>query len=201
VKRKELRDLHIKTGAKDGYVFNLLRQYLNEIGADLPGDIENALTDASLLRDRLGLLEAGYDEAEANYNTLEWKYSRRETRFVEELLNNKLVPSDTLDRSRSAENLEILQLTHSMTRPTSDDPSISDLTASGDDTGTRSIEELSAFLAEQDTIIPHSARIKSPQRRSPWPVASSRWILGGTKQWSSKPSAAFSASAKPRRLS
>lgn len=167
-KRKELRDLHIKTGAKDGYVFNLLRQYLNEIGADLPGDIENALTDASLLRDRLGLLEVGYDEAEANYNTLEWKYSHRETRFVEELLNNKLVPSDTLDRSRSAENLEILQSTHSMTRPTSDDPSISDLTTSGDDTGTRSIEELSAFLAEQDIIIPHNARIRSPRRRSPW---------------------------------
>ncbi|KAI4674395.1 uncharacterized protein J4E88_008129 [Alternaria novae-zelandiae] len=126
-KRQELRDLQIETSAKDGFVFNLLRQYLNTIGAEVPRNIEEAFVDASSLRDRLGLLEAEYDEAEAGYNTLEWKYSRRETRFVEEVLDNKLVPSEALDRSQSTENLEILQLTGSMTGSSNTHPPIADL--------------------------------------------------------------------------
>jgi len=166
-KRKELRDLHIETGAKDGHAFNLLRQYLNEIGADVPPNISRALTDASSLRDRLGLLEVDYDEAEARFNTLEWSYSRRETRFVEEVLNNKLVPSETLDRSQSAENLEILQLTRSMGRPDDDSSIASALPASSDQTGVRSIEELSAFLAEQGLVVPRRASIRSSRPRSP----------------------------------
>jgi hypothetical protein len=114
-KRIDLRDLHIEASAKDGSVFNLVRQYLHTINLQLPRNIEEALSDASTLRDQLGLLEAEYDEAEASYNTLEWNYSRRETRFVEEVLNNRLVPSGMLDRSRSAENLDIAQLTQFMT--------------------------------------------------------------------------------------
>jgi hypothetical protein len=166
-KRKELRDLHIDTGAKDGHAFNLLRQYLNEIGADVPPNISRALADASSLRDRLGLLEVDYDEAEARFNTLEWRYSRRETRFVEEVLNNKLVPSETLDRSQSAENLEILQLTRFMERPNDDNSIASVLPASSDQTGIGSMEELSAFLAEQGLVVPRSASIRSSRPRSP----------------------------------
>jgi hypothetical protein len=159
-KRQELRDLHIETSAKDGHVFNLLRQYLNEVDADLPRDIEDALIDASSLRDRLGLLEAGYDEAEAGYNASEWKYSRRETRFVEELLNNRLVPSETLDRSRSADNLEMLHLTNSMTGATNIDSIISDLTAFGYGTGTSPDMQLSEFAAEHALIFPHRSSVK-----------------------------------------
>jgi hypothetical protein len=165
-KRKELRDLQIETAAKDGHAFNLLRQYLNEIGADVPPNISRALADASSLRDRLGPLEVDYDEAEARFNTLEWRYSRRETRFVEEVLNNKLVPSETLDRSQSAENLEILQLTRSMERPNDDSFMSSVLPASSDQAGVRSIEDLSAFLAEQGLVVPHSASIGSSRPRS-----------------------------------
>ena len=167
-KRKEFRNLHIQTGAKDGYVFKLLRQYLNDIGAEMPPQIEEALTDASLLRDQLGHLEVEYDEAEASYNTLEWKYSRRETRFVEQLLDNKLVPSDTLDRSQSAENLEILQLTNFMTPPTNDEPSVSSIAASSDEAGANSILEPSAFPAKQDPVTGHIASVKFPQAHSIW---------------------------------
>ena len=159
-KRQELRDLHIETSAKDGFVFKLLRQYLNEIGADLPREIEDALGDASSLRDRLGLLEAGYDDAEASYNTLEWKYSRRETRFVEEVLNNKFVPSETLDRSRSADNLEILQLTRFMTGAADMFPTISDPTTSGYDAGAVHGTQLSGLLAEQAIESPHRASVR-----------------------------------------
>jgi hypothetical protein len=121
-KRSELRDLHMETSAKAGHVFNLLRQYLNEKHIDLPRNIEESISDASSLRDQLGLLEVEYEEAEVNYNALEWRYSRRETRFVEGLLNSKLVPSDAIDRSRSADSLEIAHLTKSMTRSFEDEP-------------------------------------------------------------------------------
>ena len=165
-KRQEFRDLHIETSAKDGHVFNLLRQHLNEIGANLPQEIEDAFVDASSSRDRAGLLEAGYDGAEANYNALEWKYSRRETRFVEEVLNNKLVPSEALDRSRSAENLEILQLTtHSMAGDASIDSIILDLTASGNEMSHSHDTQLSGFLSEQALMSAHNANAKFRRSR------------------------------------
>jgi hypothetical protein len=116
--RKELRDLHIRTTAKDGFAFNLLRQYLNKDPASLPQDIEEAFNEASLLRDSLGLLEDKYDAAEANYNTLEWNYSSKEAIFVEEALRKKLVPIGTVSRSRSADDLNIEQLTQGMTDQT-----------------------------------------------------------------------------------
>jgi len=168
-KRQEFRDLHIETSAKDGHVFNLLRQYLNEIGANLPQDIEDALVAASSLRDRHGLLEAEYDEAEASFNTLEWKYSRREARFVEEVLNNKLVPCEALDRSRSADNLEILQLTtHSMTDDTNIDSIIADLTAPVDEMSDSHGTHMSEFLSEQALMSTHNANAKFRRSRSRW---------------------------------
>ena len=167
-KRQKLRDSHIESGAMVGHTFNLLRQYLNEIGANVPSNISRAFADAASSRDRLGHLEVEYEEAELSYNNLEWKYSRRETRFVEGLLNNNLVPSDTLDRSQTPENLEILQLTRSMTPSTNDDIAVLDLASSSDEIGTRSVTDLSAFLAEQSlaTTLVRSTRI--PQPSSPW---------------------------------
>lgn len=165
-KRKELRDLHIQTGVKDGYVFSLLRQYLHDIGADMPQEIEEAFTFASALRDQQGLLEVGYEEAEDSYNRLEWKYSRRETRFVEQLLDNKLVPSDTLDRTQSAENLEILQMTN-FTAPTTDDnPRVLSLAASSNETIADYILEPSTFPTKQDLVTQHGASVRFPQSRS-----------------------------------
>ncbi|CAO2654005.1 Nn.00g107380.m01.CDS01 [Neocucurbitaria sp. VM-36] len=98
-KRNELRDLREETGAKDGSVFNLLRRYLHESNVNIPRDIEEAFNEASSLRDRLGILEAEYDEAEINYNRLEWNYTRKESHFVEALVDNNLVPNSTLERT------------------------------------------------------------------------------------------------------
>ncbi|KAH6865208.1 hypothetical protein BKA58DRAFT_472346 [Alternaria rosae] len=113
--RKELKDLHVETSTKEGVAFNLLRQHLNKSATFSPQEILKAFNEASTLRDRLGLLEAKYDAAEANYNTLEWNYSNKEAKFVEGALTNKLVPIGTVSRSRSADDLNIAQLTHGMT--------------------------------------------------------------------------------------
>jgi hypothetical protein len=101
-KRKALRDLHIEASAKDGSVFNLFRHFLYEYGSELPDDIEDALKDASSLRDQLGLLEVEYDEAEANYNTLEWLYTRKESKFVEELIDKHKTPGHSVEVLQTA---------------------------------------------------------------------------------------------------
>ncbi|CAN9433548.1 unnamed protein product [Alternaria alternata] len=90
-KRKQLRDLRFQTGVKDGVVFNLLRQYLQENEIAIPTKIEDALDGASNLRDTLGPLEAEYDNDEADYNALEWSYTDKETRFVEEIVDRGFV--------------------------------------------------------------------------------------------------------------
>ncbi|KAI4644473.1 hypothetical protein J4E93_006376 [Alternaria ventricosa] len=166
--RKELHNLQIERSARDGYVFNLLRQYFNENGGILPRHIEEAFNEESTQRDRLGLLEAKYDEAEARYNTLEWTYSRRETRFVEEVLNNKLVPDESVDQARSAENPEVQQLTRFMTGSNDFDLIKSDLAASGDGVEGRGRTQLSTFLAEQALMVPQKASTEFQQSRSQW---------------------------------
>jgi len=110
--RKQLRDLHIETSAKEGSALNLLRQYLNDSPTSRLPEIEKAFEEASAMRDQVGLLESTYDTAEANYNTLEWNYTSKEARFVEGALSNKLVPIGTVSRSRSADDLNITQLTY-----------------------------------------------------------------------------------------
>jgi hypothetical protein len=165
-KRSELRNLHIETGAKDGHVFNLLRQYLNERRTDLPRDIDESLRDASALRDRLGLLEVEYDEAEIRYNALEWSYSRRETRFVEDLLGNKLVPSDTIDRSRSADNLGMLYLTSSMTRSADDETTAWNHTTFTDEPEPRYTKHLPIDLESQDVVSSGTATVEKQQSSS-----------------------------------
>ncbi|RYN75556.1 hypothetical protein AA0117_g6219 [Alternaria alternata] len=179
-KRKELRGLHIESGAKDGHAFSLLRQYANEIGADVPPNISRALADAASLRDRLGLLEVDYDEAEDSYNRLEWTYSRREAIFVEQLLKKNLVPSDTLDRSGGAGKARSPQLAHPMTRSVKDYPAISDLTASRDEIGTRSMAELSVFIEEPSLATSHDPNIRG-SRPNPPPKSLSDFISVRTK--------------------
>lgn len=98
-KRDELRSLREKTGATDGYAFNLLRRYLHESNTNIPHDIEKAFNEASLLRDRLGILETEYEYDETSYNKLEWNYTRKESQFVEALVENDLGPNSTLKRT------------------------------------------------------------------------------------------------------
>jgi hypothetical protein len=89
--RRELGDLRQATGAKDGFVFSMMRRLLLESGIELPQNVQQALDEASRLRDSLGLAEASYEEAEMKYNTLEWRYTREETKFIEYILDNNIV--------------------------------------------------------------------------------------------------------------
>jgi hypothetical protein len=93
--RKELRDLRQESGSKDGHVLSLIYHFLHENNIDLPQFVEEQVEEASELRDQLGLLEADYDEAEMKFNTSEWKYTRKESRFVEGLLDNDFGPNST----------------------------------------------------------------------------------------------------------
>lgn len=107
--RKELGDLRHESGARDGYVFSMVRRLIVERPNNLIHEFEAALDEASKLRDRLGLLEASYEEAEQRYNTMEWKYTRKESSFIERLL-----PSDKFLAERpgnTTESAEMAELT------------------------------------------------------------------------------------------
>jgi hypothetical protein len=93
--RKRLNDLRQETGIKDGLVFSQMRRVIHERDFDVLKILEEELNEAAALRDSLGLMEVEYEEAEAKYNSLEWKYSRKEARFAEGLLANDFVPNNT----------------------------------------------------------------------------------------------------------
>lgn len=106
-KRCELRDARIVASGKDGSLFNVLRQYLHE--NDLPEHIKEELEAASDFRDYLGPMEASYDELELEFDAQEWDYTRKESRFIDRLVDSNLVPIGT--PLRSAENLQAANLT------------------------------------------------------------------------------------------
>ncbi|CAN9310274.1 unnamed protein product [Alternaria alternata] len=110
-KRKKLRDLRVETSEKDGHVFDLLRKYLHASKADLPPHIEEALEDASSLRDKLGPMEADYDDAEADYNTLEWSYTDKERRFMDEISSSGIVANGVYRRAHDPTRNESSSLT------------------------------------------------------------------------------------------
>ncbi|KAF1941208.1 hypothetical protein EJ02DRAFT_512614 [Clathrospora elynae] len=97
--RNDIRTVREETGAREGSVIQQLRLLLHEKPIGLPHDIETALEEVHQLRDRLGSLEAEYEEAEGFYNSQEMNYARKEARFVDNLLKKKLPPQDfpTLD--------------------------------------------------------------------------------------------------------
>jgi hypothetical protein len=107
--RRELSDLRQESGAKDGSTFSMMRRLLLDNGVEAPQDFEQALDEASKLRDRLGLVEANYEEAESRYNTMEWKYTRKESEFLEKLLENDFVPAARSEHKR--EDPETAELT------------------------------------------------------------------------------------------
>ena len=103
--RKELGDLRHESGARDGHVFSMVRRLIVDRPNDLMHEFEAALEEASKLRDRLGLLEASYEEAEQRYNTMEWKYTRKESSFV-----GRLLPSDNFLAERSGNTKELAEM-------------------------------------------------------------------------------------------
>ncbi|CAN9426029.1 unnamed protein product [Alternaria sp. RS040] len=101
-KRKELRDMRFQTSIKDGNVFNLLRQRSHADKTPFPQSILDAVDEASALRDRLGSLEAEYDNIEAEYNALEWSHTDKETRFFEKLVDSGFVANGAFGQRRAS---------------------------------------------------------------------------------------------------
>jgi hypothetical protein len=93
VQRRELNAIRAKAASQAGMAFNLLRQYLVETGINPPGEIESALSEAEALRNTLGTEEVEYDEAEKAYNFEEWRYTAKESQFIEELYESAPAPS------------------------------------------------------------------------------------------------------------
>lgn len=91
-KRNELRSIRNEASAKDGSIFNMLRQWLRR--HKIPQQIEDRFDEASNLRDQLGQLEAEYDEAEMKYDEIEWNYTRKESKIVDLLFDTERVPVD-----------------------------------------------------------------------------------------------------------
>jgi hypothetical protein len=85
VQRRDLTATRAIAASKAGAAFNYLRQYLAKLGADMPAEIESALSEAETLRNTLGVQEVEYDEAEKVYNLAEWRYTVEETQFMDQL--------------------------------------------------------------------------------------------------------------------
>lgn len=84
-RRTDLRKLREETASKIGSAENQLRQFLHTLSIELPQAIRDTFDEVSALRDRLGLLEVEYDESEGRYNRLEYTYTQKEARFVDQL--------------------------------------------------------------------------------------------------------------------
>ncbi|KAF1848725.1 uncharacterized protein K460DRAFT_403995 [Cucurbitaria berberidis CBS 394.84] len=84
-KRRDFRALQEKAETEAGAAFELVRRYLYSQGLNLPTHIENAISEAAELRDTLAEQSAHLEEAEETYNLEEWRYTQKETNFVEGL--------------------------------------------------------------------------------------------------------------------
>jgi hypothetical protein len=93
VQRRELRNTREKAASQTGATFNRIRKYLLELNLDLPSEIDAALSEADLSRDDLGIQELEYEEAERAYNLEEWRYTEKETKFVDDVSGSAPVAS------------------------------------------------------------------------------------------------------------
>jgi hypothetical protein len=85
LQRRELRGTRDKTAAQAGAAFHRIRLYLLQNNIDLPPEVQQLLSDADTSRDALGIKEMDYEEAENSYNLEEWKYTEKETQFIDHL--------------------------------------------------------------------------------------------------------------------
>ncbi|KAF2030975.1 hypothetical protein EK21DRAFT_111424 [Setomelanomma holmii] len=84
-RRQELRTTRAQAATQAGVAFDRVKRYLLERGLDLPQDVQYAIEDADIWRDRLGEQEVEFEQAEEHYNLEEWKYTEREKQFVEDM--------------------------------------------------------------------------------------------------------------------
>jgi hypothetical protein len=103
VQRKELLNTREQAASQAGAAFDRIVQYLLKTGVDLPDEIKSAFTQAETLRNNLGVKEVEYDEAERAYNLEEWRYTKKEAQFIDDLPRN--APVSSLNNNRSASPL------------------------------------------------------------------------------------------------
>jgi hypothetical protein len=89
--RQELRQAREDAGNLAGSAFTSIQTFLFQQNIRLPEQIANAFAEASARRDKLGKLDLEYDEAEQDYNFLEWKYAKTEKGFVEDFAEDSVV--------------------------------------------------------------------------------------------------------------
>lgn len=83
--RQKISETREKTSIQEGLVMDQLRTFLHKHAITLPQDIAETFELIDAFRDRLGTLEAEYDDTEQNYTLKELNYSRKESEFIEKL--------------------------------------------------------------------------------------------------------------------
>jgi hypothetical protein len=84
-KRLEVRATREEVGVKVGFAVDHIKRFLLLQRLELPRNLQDALDDADAARDKLGIQESEFEEAEERHNLEEWKYTDKETRFVQDL--------------------------------------------------------------------------------------------------------------------
>jgi hypothetical protein len=87
-RREELRTTREKAAVQAGSAFDLVKRFMLGQGYDLPQNVRQAIEDADNWRDRLGIRELEFEQAEEAYNLEEWKYTEEEKKFVDDLSTN-----------------------------------------------------------------------------------------------------------------
>lgn len=82
-KRKQLREIRTKAGDVEAQLITQLREVFEQHNIEFPPKLLALYNDVQATRDRLGGLEDDYNEAEAEYGTLEWTYGSRESKFYQ----------------------------------------------------------------------------------------------------------------------
>lgn len=94
--RKLIRSVREEAGAKEGSAISQLRRFLSEKDIQLPPSIADAFEEVYALKDRLGLLESEYEEAEKDFNFQEIMLAQHETQFVDHLLSGNEPPATSI---------------------------------------------------------------------------------------------------------
>ncbi|EUC26972.1 hypothetical protein COCCADRAFT_10287 [Bipolaris zeicola 26-R-13] len=85
--RQKISEAREKTGSQEELVINQLRIFLHKQDITLPQDIVETFELIDAFRDKLGSLEAEYDDTEQNYTLKELRYLRKESEFIDKLKN------------------------------------------------------------------------------------------------------------------
>ncbi|OAL51762.1 hypothetical protein IQ07DRAFT_391068 [Pyrenochaeta sp. DS3sAY3a] len=91
--RKLIRNVREETGAKEGSAISQLRRFLSEQDIQLPPSIADAFEEVYALKDRLGLLESEYEDAEKDFNFQELMLAQHESQFVDSLFSGNEPPT------------------------------------------------------------------------------------------------------------